>query len=140
MITRFICGGEHLIVPEMLIKARPFLNILLPMIWIKRNTTKNPNWKEENQLPFYKYGEGVKLRASKKKKKVIQSGIQILDFIVGAPLNISLNSQKWFTWIFSLWYPYVIKLTSNENTKTYLVEIVILISHQILITNLQSNL
>ena len=75
-----------------------------------------------------------------KKKKVIQSGIQILDFIVGASLNISLDSQKWFTWIFSLWYPYVIKLTSNENTQTYQVEIVILISHQILITNLQSNL
>lgn len=63
-----------------------------------------------------------------KEKIVIQSGIQIQDFpIVGASLNISLNSQKWFTWIFSLWYPYVIKLTSNENTQTYLVEIVILI-------------
>ena len=33
-----------------------------------------------------------------KKKMVIQSGIQIQDFpIVGASLNISLNSQKWFT-------------------------------------------
>ena len=63
-----------------------------------------------------------------KKKMVIQSRIQIQDFpIVGASLKISLNSQKWFTWNFSLWYPYVIKLTSNANTKTYLVEIVILI-------------
>lgn len=48
MMTSFICGGEHLIVLETLIKARPFLNILLPMIWIKRNTIKNRNWKEEN--------------------------------------------------------------------------------------------
>lgn len=36
----------------------------------------------------------LNLGLAKKKKKVIQSGIQILDFVVGASLNISLNSLR----------------------------------------------
>ena len=51
---------------------------------------------------------------------------------------LTLNSQKWSTWNFSPWYPYIIQQTANENIQSYQVE-VILIQHQILITNLQGN-
>ena len=37
-------------------------------------------------------------------------------------------------------YPYFIQQIGNENTQTYQVEVLILIWHQVLITNLQGNL
>ena len=49
------------------------------------------------------------------------------------------NSQKWFTCNFSLQYPYIVQQKFNENTWTYQVEVVILMSQQILVTNLQGN-
>ena len=49
------------------------------------------------------------------------------------------NSQKWLTCNLSLQYSYIIQQTINENTKTYQVEVDILILPQILITNLQGN-
>ena len=45
------------------------------------------------------------------------------------------NSHKWLTHNFSLKYPNIIQQKGNENTQTYQVEVVILIYHQILITN-----
>ena len=53
--------------------------------------------------------------------------------------NDKLNSQKWLTCNFSLWYPYITQQTGNENTQTHQVEVVILIKHQILIINLWEN-
>ena len=40
---------------------------------------------------------------------------------------------------FSQQYPYIIQQTGNENTPTYQVEVVVLIQHQILVTNLNGN-
>ena len=37
------------------------------------------------------------------------------------------DPQKWLTCKFSLWDPYNIQQTSNENTQSYKVEVVILI-------------
>ena len=45
------------------------------------------------------------------------------------------NIQKWLTCSFSLWYPYLIQQTDNENTLSYQVEAVILILPQILISD-----
>ena len=39
----------------------------------------------------------------------------------------NFNSHKLLTFNFSLWYPYVIQQTDNENTLTYQVEAIILI-------------
>ena len=49
------------------------------------------------------------------------------------------NSQKWSTWNFSPWYSYITQQTGNENIQTYHLELVILISCQILMTKLQGN-
>ena len=54
--------------------------------------------------------------------------------------NEILHCRKlWLTCDFSLYYPYIIQQTRNENTQTYQVEVVILIEHQILVTYLQGN-
>ena len=47
--------------------------------------------------------------------------------------------QKWLTIDFSLLYANIIHQTASENTQTYQVQDIILIEHQILITNLQGN-
>ena len=52
---------------------------------------------------------------------------------------LPLNSRKWLTCNFSLQYPYIIQQAGNENTLTYQVEFVVLISLQILLTYLQGN-
>ena len=57
---------------------------------------------------------------------------------------VFLNSDYWLLllWLtsnFSLRYPYVIQLTGNENTQTYQVEVIIMMQHKILVTNLQGN-
>ena len=54
-------------------------------------------------------------------------------------LEFSFNSQKWLTCNLSLYYPYIIQNTGNENTDSHQVEIVILIKHQILPTNSHEN-
>ena len=53
----------------------------------------------------------------------------------------TFNSQKWLTryTLFSLQYPYINQQTGNENTKTYQLEVVVLIWHQVLLTNLPGN-
>ena len=56
----------------------------------------------------------------------------------GNKLMLIINTQKWSTCNFSLYYPYIIQQIGNENIQTYQVE-VILIWHQILITTLQGN-
>ena len=48
------------------------------------------------------------------------------------------NSQRWLACNLSLWYPHLIQQTGHKKTKTYQVEVVILIQ-QILVTNLQRN-
>ena len=48
------------------------------------------------------------------------------------------NSQKWLACNFSQRYPHLIQQTGHKKTKTYQVEVVILIQ-QILVTNLQRN-
>ena len=50
---------------------------------------------------------------------------------------IVLNFQKWSTWIFSLWCPYLTQQTGYKNIQTYQVEVVILVLYQIPLTNLQ---
>ena len=45
------------------------------------------------------------------------------------------NSRKWLICSFSLQYSYINQQISIESTQTYQVEVVILISHQILATN-----
>ena len=45
------------------------------------------------------------------------------------------NSHKWLICSFSLQYLYINQQISIESTQTYQVEVVILISHQILVTN-----
>ena len=50
-----------------------------------------------------------------------------------------LNSLTWLTCDFSLQYQYIITQTGSENTQTYQVHNIILIEHQILITNLQGD-
>ena len=45
------------------------------------------------------------------------------------------NSRKWLICCFSLQYLYINQQISIESTQTYQVEVVILISHQILVTN-----
>ena len=45
----------------------------------------------------------------------------------------------WLTCDFSLQYQYIITQTGSENTQTYQVHNIILIEHQILITNLQGD-
>ena len=52
-------------------------------------------------------------------------------------VNSAFNSQEWSTWNFSLQYPHIIQQTADENIQTYQVEVVVLIWHQILVTNLQ---
>ena len=49
------------------------------------------------------------------------------------------NPQKWSKINFSLQYPCTIHQTGYENTQIYLVEVIILIWHQILTTYLQGN-
>ena len=48
-----------------------------------------------------------------------------------------LTSKKWLTCNFSLRYLYVFWKMVNKNTQTYQEEVLILILHQILVTNLQ---
>ena len=38
------------------------------------------------------------------------------------PFSKPFTSQKWFTSNFSLWHPYIIQQTANENTQTYEVD------------------
>ena len=40
---------------------------------------------------------------------------------------LTLNSHKWLIWNFSQLYSYIIQQTSNENTQTYQLEVLILI-------------
>ena len=55
--------------------------------------------------------------------------------IVDLTILIYPLTPKWLTWNFSLKYPYTMWQTGNENTQTNQAEDVILIHHQILITN-----
>ena len=48
-------------------------------------------------------------------------------------------SQKGLKSNFSQKYPYIIQQTGKENTPTYQVKVVVLIQHQILVTNLNGN-
>ena len=57
-----------------------------------------------------------------------------------APYVLNLNSSMWSTSNFSQQYPYIVLQTGNENTQTDQVEIVVLISHQIPVTNLKGNI
>ena len=54
-------------------------------------------------------------------------------------IYLPFDFQTWLTSNFSLKYPFIIQQPSNENTQTYLVEVVILTYDQILVTNLQGN-
>ena len=46
---------------------------------------------------------------------------------------LTLNSLKWSTWHFSLYYPCIIQQTGIENIQTYQVEVVDLIWQKILL-------
>ena len=52
-------------------------------------------------------------------------------------IYLPFDFQTWLTSNFSLKYPFIIQQPSNENTQTYLVEVVILTYDQILVTNLR---
>ena len=54
-------------------------------------------------------------------------------------IYLPFDFQTWLTSNFSLKYSFIIQQPSNENTQTYLVEVVILTYDQILVTNLQGN-
>ena len=70
----------------------------------------------------------------------ILSKIVVYYCLLFCVLHKPFNSQKWLTSNFSLQYPYIIQQTGSENTPTYQVEVVVLIQHQILVTNLNGNM